>query len=638
MMKRLLTICAGLLLTLSVFAQAPEKMSYQAVVRDGNNVLVTSSPVGMQINILQGSANGTSVYEETQTLTTNANGLVSAEIGAGTVTSGDFSSIDWANGPYFVKTEIDPTGGTNYTISGTTELLSVPYALYAANSGSSTPGPQGIAGADGEDGADGNGIASTTANGDGTVTFVYTDGSTFTTTALTGPQGDQGPMGPAGPQGIQGIQGIQGPIGETGPQGPAGMDGNGIVSTSDNGDGTITFTFDDGSTFTTTDLTGPQGPQGDQGPIGPTGPQGPQGPAGTVNSGSAVGDMLFWDGSTWVELPIGQQQQILTVCGGIPTWTIGGICPAIVTSFDCGNASNTGGLSQGIAASGVTSTINYSGGNGGAFADQNIASTGVVGLTATLAAGSINEGAGSLTFDITGTPTSSGTANFMLDFGGQSCTLSLTVAEGLDAQYAPGSVFCATGPTAIVEVINPTTGRIWMDRNLGAAQVATSLTDVDAYGDTYQWGRRTDGHQCRTSPTIATLSNTDTPAHGSFITLSSTPYDWRSPQNPNLWQGINGVNNPCPSGFRLPTAAELTAERQSWSSNNMAGAFASPLKLTLGGHRFYNGAPNFVGNTAYYASSTPNSSDASILSFNNNSAAVYAFNRAFGYSVRCIKD
>jgi len=130
-MKKIYTVIAGILLTASVFAQAPEKMSYQAVIRDASNSLTTNQAVGMQISILQSTATGIAVYVETQTPTTNANGLVSLEIGTGTVVSGNFTTINWANGPYFIKTETDPTGGTNYTITGTSQLMSVPYALHA---------------------------------------------------------------------------------------------------------------------------------------------------------------------------------------------------------------------------------------------------------------------------------------------------------------------------------------------------------------------------------------------------------------------------------------------------------------------------------------------------------------------------
>ncbi|MCF6364815.1 MAG: hypothetical protein L3J35_01290 [Bacteroidales bacterium] len=135
-MKKIIQYTAMVLFICTVslstaFAQAPEKMSYQAVIRDASNNLVISQSVGMQISILQSSETGTEVYVETQNPTTNTNGLVSIEIGTGTVVSGDFTTIDWANDTYFVKTETDPTGGTNYTITGTSQLLSVPYALHA---------------------------------------------------------------------------------------------------------------------------------------------------------------------------------------------------------------------------------------------------------------------------------------------------------------------------------------------------------------------------------------------------------------------------------------------------------------------------------------------------------------------------
>ncbi|MEN9340520.1 MAG: hypothetical protein RIQ62_1832, partial [Bacteroidota bacterium] len=163
-MKRIVTLCTILVLSLNLWAQAPQKMSYQAVIRNATNALVMSTPVGMKISILQGSVSGTAVYVETQTQSTNANGLVSLEIGSGTVVSGTFSSINWANGPYFIKTETDPAGGTNYTITGTSQLLSVPYALYAASSGSSIPGPQGPAGTNGTNGANGIDGKNTLAN------------------------------------------------------------------------------------------------------------------------------------------------------------------------------------------------------------------------------------------------------------------------------------------------------------------------------------------------------------------------------------------------------------------------------------------------------------------------------------------
>lgn len=133
----LITIIVYQVISTSAFAQVPPKMSYQAVIRDTNNNLVTNTALGMRISILQGSSNGTPVYVETQTPTTNINGLATIEIGTGTVITGSFASINWAASPYFIKTETDPTGGTSYSITGNKELISVPYALYAANAGSS---------------------------------------------------------------------------------------------------------------------------------------------------------------------------------------------------------------------------------------------------------------------------------------------------------------------------------------------------------------------------------------------------------------------------------------------------------------------------------------------------------------------
>lgn len=226
-------------------------------------------------------------------------------------------------------------------------------------------------------------------------------------------------------------------------------------------------------------------------------------------------------------------------------------------------------------------------------------------------------------------------------FGGQ------IIPPSLESSYPLGSVFCASGPTQIVEVLNPVTGRIWMDRNLGASRAAISSTDALAYGDLYQWGRRSDGHQCRTSPVIATLSSIDQPPHGDFITNSNVipvnNVDWRIPSNNNLWQGLNGINNPCPTGFRLPTVVELDNERSTWSSNNHIGGFNSPLSFSLGGLRYEDGTLAGVNSWGvYWTSNTilmPLRSTyliiySSPLNVTGNGNAF----RARGLSVRCIKN
>jgi len=135
-MKRLLSILALVSLAAGICGQSPEKMSYQAVIRDSENHLVTNKEIGIRISILQGSSTGTIVYQETYDPKpqTNANGLVSLEIGGGIPVSGLFSDVVWTSGPYFLKSETDPTGSSDYTITGTSEIMSVPYAFIANES------------------------------------------------------------------------------------------------------------------------------------------------------------------------------------------------------------------------------------------------------------------------------------------------------------------------------------------------------------------------------------------------------------------------------------------------------------------------------------------------------------------------
>ena len=141
-MKNRSAILFALCFAVVVNAQVPEKMSYQAVIRNSKNELVKNTRIGMRIQILKGSVTGKVVYTETKNPTTNDNGLVSIQFGGGK----GFDAIDWPNDSYFLKTETDISGGTHYSIEGVSQLLSVPYALYAKTSGSSTPGPKGDTG------------------------------------------------------------------------------------------------------------------------------------------------------------------------------------------------------------------------------------------------------------------------------------------------------------------------------------------------------------------------------------------------------------------------------------------------------------------------------------------------------------
>ncbi len=698
------------------------------VVRDAVNALVVNQVVGVRFSVLQGSSSGLAVYVETHSAITNENGLASLEIGGGSAVTGSLASINWANGPFFIKSEVDPAGGTNYTINGTTQLLSVPYAMYAASSGSSIPGPQGPAGNDGAPGVAGpqgqqgptgpQGPAGVNGqNGLSAYQVWLSLGNTGSESdfisSLSGPQGVAGPIGPQGPTGATGAQGPAGNDGATGPQGPTGPQGTtgaqgpagpqGATGAqgpagNDGAAGQQGPTGPQGATGAQGPA-GPQGATGAAGPQGPTGPQGatgPQGPAGSngingaegktllngINNPSAVlgnnGDfyintttntlfgpktsgvwpatgvslvgpqgngysngtannqIMYWNGTAWVTLNPGNEGQTLTICNNALTWTVGGQCPGTITSLNCSAATNTGILVAGNNASGVSSMVPYTGGNGGPFSGQSLASTGVTGLTATLASGYFGIGAGNLTYSISGVPSSTGTASFNIHVGGQSCVLNLNIVTLTEA-YPTGSVFC-NGPTTIVEVSNPSTGKVWMDRNLGANQVATNFNDFNASGDLYQWGRRSDGHQCRNSSITGTLSSSNQPSHGSFIATGSQPYDWRQTPNANLWQGVNGINNPCPTGYRLPTSSEFNAETLTWSSANFTGAFASPLKLVLTGGRDYNTASTTQITGGWYWTSTVILGQSDALSFSSFAPTIQANYRGYGFSVRCIKD
>lgn len=190
-------------------AQSPLKMSYQSVIRDAEGMLLLEQPIGLRISIVQDIPKGLIVFAETHAVATNANGLATLEIGMGNVEIGSMGDIDWSEGPYYIRSEIDPLGGNEYTIVGASELLSVPYALYAANGG--VEGPQGPQGPKGD-------------------------------------QGDPGQTGPPGEQGEQGVKGDKGDVGDRGPKGApgplAGTDQQIIFNDNDEGAGDPELLFD----------------------------------------------------------------------------------------------------------------------------------------------------------------------------------------------------------------------------------------------------------------------------------------------------------------------------------------------------------------------------------------------------------
>jgi uncharacterized protein (TIGR02145 family) len=192
------------------------------------------------------------------------------------------------------------------------------------------------------------------------------------------------------------------------------------------------------------------------------------------------------------------------------------------------------------------------------------------------------------------------------------------------------------------DTVTAADGKCWLDRNIGANRVAQAADDTASYGYLYQWGRSSDGHQIvGYSGTTATLSASDTPSHPDFITTSSGSYDWRSTQNDNLWQGVSGTNNVCPTGFRLPTRAEWTAVLAAENITSIATAYSSTLKLTVNGYRDRGtGVVGDQGAAGNYWSSTVSGTDAAVLYFNAGGvvAEPTLANRSYGIGVRCVKD
>ena len=333
-MNRFYLLLTAILLTNVVWAQAPEKMSYQAVIRGTDNILYTNQDVSMQIGILQGSASGDLLYLEDHTPTTNKNGLISIEIGAGSSVSGSFADIDWSKGPYFILTMTDPTGGTNYSITGTSQLLSVPYALHAQTAENIT----GEITVSETDPLFSSSIASTITATD---TAKWNQSNT-----AAGAQLDSAGIATMGY--VAGPKTKDTKLDETAVD--AFVVNNGYLTT-------------EKDSSVTNEIELPTG--GNSGQILSTDGSGIYSWIdGVLKPGTATGQMNYWDGSAWVvvapgtSLP-GNQAQTLVFCNGVPTW---GTCPAVVPTLSsttiatavAGTSASSGGVISDDGGASVT--------------------------------------------------------------------------------------------------------------------------------------------------------------------------------------------------------------------------------------------------------------------------------------------
>ncbi len=256
------------------------------------------------------------------------------------------------------------------------------------------------------------------------------------------------------------------------------------------------------------------------------------------------------------------------------------------------------------------------------------------------------------TFDLESGWQAGDTQTLNVEVAGKGPAVYFDVVYTLLGECATGCgelTFMYNGSEVTYGTVTGANDSCWLDRNLGAAQVATSSSDAKAYGDLFQWGRAADDHQLvnrfdgdgkTTSVTTEVQSNSNQPVDGKFIIGSD---DWRDPSNPILWQDVEGtiINNPCPSGYRLPTDKEWDAEIATWDTENAVGAFESQLKLPAAGRRDRNhGSFETVGFNGFYWSSTVSSFSnmSRRMRFFSTSAITAHYDRAEGHSVRCMKE
>jgi len=294
-----------------------------------------------------------------------------------------------------------------------------------------------------------------------------------------------------------------------------------------------------------------------------------------------------------------------------------------------------GTLTAGSLAVDVTQAIIVNVTMGGAY---NIRAT-ANGVTFTGSGILMGTGPQNIVLKAEGISLAQGVYNFELNLQ-PGCSFSREVEAGAVVANA----ICNKTSSTMVVPITSVTGKVWMDRNLGASRAGISVDDYQAFGCLYQWGRGNDGHASVnwTSPSIGRAVNgvTDilfelnTAPDALFITTSGAEYDWRYSQNDALWQGVSGVNNPCPAGYRLPAKAEFEAEIAAYGITNPATAYGAPHKFVTAGYRDYYFGEIYNSASELYWTSSVWGTQAYQTDFILSGHSY----RSYGFSVRCIKD
>jgi len=505
-MKKVYLLLFCFVYFLKLTAQQPQQFSYQTVVRGSDNLLVVNKMIGIRISLLQGSENGDVVYVEKHTPSTNANGLASIAIGTGSNVLGNFSAINWSKGPYFIKTETDPAGISNYSLTTISQLLSVPYALYA-----------------------GNGIKRISANSD---TIFLSNNDYYINKSSTSTGNSSIPSG--GGQN-QVLSRCDGELTWTNngfcPGKISSLDCNYTVVQQ----GTFVKNINDIKVVYKFNYKG-----GNNGLMDNFGIQstGVFGLSASVKSGSNLlnnGDGSFEIIIQGTPSSSGKANFSFTFCGKSCSFSVD-VQESNISSLDCNYTIVQQGKLVKNDSSSITLRFNYTGGNLGTGDYINVQSTGVVGLNAYGGVSRLNNGNGTFDVTVSGKPTSSGNANFAFTFCGKSCNISVDVLESIGKYQSP--LTDIDGNEYKTTLIGK---QVWMAENLKVTRFNDG-TIIKAFVPS---GNYTSDSVARLA-SIWSYYNNDA-SNSKYGKL----YTWYT-----ISPTTNGNKNVCPFGWHVPTATE----------------------------------------------------------------------------------